>query len=258
MKEAKNFMRIWSETDIGMIRRENQDNLKIRDDMPSGHTVCVVCDGMGGPAGGKTASDIAVNIYLSELEKLLKSDMTDPRILSGVSCQAVSKANRAIREAAEKNRNYSDMGTTLVSAIALPDGAVVTNVGDSRAYAIRRESNSIQRVTRDHSLVQNMIDRGDITPEEARFHPQRNIITRALGPDENVKCDGYYTAMKPGDLILLCTDGLTNMVSDEEILREVLNGGEDCLKRLIEIVKQRGAPDNVTAILLEWPDKGGI
>ena len=171
-------------------------------------------------------------------------------------------ANRAIREAAERDKFYSDMGTTLVSAIILKNGAVVTNIGDSRCYLIKKDLNRnigiIRRVTRDHSLVQNMIDRGDITPEEARFHPHRNIITRALGPDENVKCDGYYIDINPGDYLLLCTDGLTNMVSDEEILKEVLSGDENCLENLIELVKKRGAPDNATAVLTQWPDEGGF
>ena len=182
----------------------------------------------------------------------------DPADIQSASADAVSRANQAIRAAAERNRDYYNMGTTLVSAIACREGVVITNIGDSRAYYIAPDG--ILRVTRDHSLVQNMVDRGDITPEEARRHPKRNLITRALGPDEIAQCDGYFVAMKPESYLLLCTDGLTNMVGDQEILFEILhNGGpENCLDRFIEIARRRGAPDNVTAVLLEWPDHGGI
>ena len=238
-------------TDIGMVRRENQDAYRLREDLPGGYTVCVVCDGMGGPAGGQRASRIAVETYLAELEKLLHPGM-DPRGVRKVSAWAVALANRAIREEAEQHADYGHMGTTLVSAILCQETAVITNVGDSRAYYISQ--NGIARITRDHSVVQNMVERGEITAEEARRHPKRNLITRALGPDEVVECDAYLRRMEPDSCLLLCTDGLTNTVSDQEILFEVLHGGETdhCLDRLLAVAKSRGAPDNVTAVLMQW------
>ena len=148
------------------------------------------------------------------------------------------------------------MGTTLVSAVSGPEGIVVSNVGDSRAYRITAEG--IRRITRDHSLVESMVQRGDITEEEARRHPNRNLITRALGTDETVESDGYRTELAPGEYLLLCTDGLTITVSDQEMLFEILHGGdeESCLSRLLAIAREHGAPDNVTAVLMRQTEGG--
>ena len=142
------------------------------------------------------------------------------------------------------------MGTTLVSAVSYDGGVVITNVGDSRAYHISKHH--ITRVTKDHSLVERMVDRGDITAEEARRHPSRNLITRALGPDADAQCDGYICPMEAGEYLLLCTDGLVNTVTDQEMLHEILHRAspEDCLAHLLEISRSQGAPDNVTAVLM--------
>lgn len=142
------------------------------------------------------------------------------------------------------------MGTTLVAAAARPELAVVTNIGDSRAYLISREG--IRQISKDHSLVENMVDHGELTPQQARKHPSRNLITRALGPEAAVQADTFPVQWKQGDFLLLCSDGLVNTVTDQEILFEVIHGGalEECLQRLLALSRQRGAPDNVTAILL--------
>ena len=137
-----------------------------------------------------------------------------------------------------------------MAAVSYAGGTVVTNVGDSRAYHVTREG--ITRVTKDHSLVERMVDRGDITAEEARRHPSRNLITRALGPDADAQCDGYICPMESGEYLLLCTDGLVNTVTDQEMLFEVIHGAEPdtSLDRMLEIAKKQGAPDNVTAVLM--------
>ena len=133
---------------------------------------------------------------------------------------------------------------------ARPELAVVTNIGDSRAYLISREG--IRQISKDHSLVENMVDHGELTPQQARKHPSRNLITRALGPEAAVQADTFPVQWKQGDFLLLCSDGLVNTVTDQEILFEVIHGGalEECLQRLLALSRQRGAPDNVTAILL--------
>lgn len=243
-------MRIWGATDPGLVRRENQDAYLIRERTASGHAACVVCDGMGGPAGGRLASSVAVRTYLEELEARLEMGMS-PDAVASASAAAVSLANRAVRAAAAVNEGCQDMGTTLVAAVGWGGGAVVTNVGDSRAYYITRDG--IRGITRDHSVVQDMVERGEITPEEARRHPKRNLITRALGPDEDPRCDNYLCPMGPGARLLLCTDGLTGPVSEQEILFEIIHGagGGASLRRLVEIARERGAPDNVTAVLME-------
>lgn len=237
-------------TDVGLVRKENQDAYAVREHSATGHTICVVCDGMGGAAGGKLASQIAVATYLEELEKVLSASM-NPEQLREASSYAVSLANKAIQSVAGESPEYGGMGTTLVSCVTYGGGAVVTNVGDSRAYHIT--SGEIIRITRDHSLVQSMVERGDITAEEARRHPNRNLITRALGPDIDAECDGYICPTAAGDFLLLCSDGLVNTVTDQEMLSEILHGEglEASLDRLLEIAKQHGAPDNVTAVLLQ-------
>ena len=243
------MMEVWSMTDVGLVRKENQDACAVCQHEESGHTLCVVCDGMGGAAGGKLASRIAVDTFMTEMQKVLRRDMT-PEQLREASSYAVVLANRAIRDAAEASVDCRGMGTTLVSAVSYDGGAVLSNVGDSRAYHITADG--IHRVTKDHSLVESMVDRGDITEEEARRHPNRNLITRALGPDANPICDGYITPLLPGEAILLCTDGLVDTVTDQEMLFEVLHGDsmDTCLQRLMDISKSRGAPDNVTAVLM--------
>ncbi len=239
------MIKTWAITDVGLVRKENQDTYRIA----RNGGVCVVCDGMGGAAGGRIASTLAAETYVAELDKVLKPDMT-PEQLREASSYAVAMANQAVENRATEDAELSNMGTTLVSAIAYEGGAVVTNIGDSRAYYITEAG--ITRITKDHSLVESMVDHGDITADEARHHPNRNLITRALGRDTNAACDGYIRPMEKGDYILLCTDGLVNTVTDQEMLFEIIHGqGEDtCLSRLMEIAKSQGAPDNVTAVLM--------
>lgn len=239
------MIKTWAITDVGLVRKENQDTYRIA----RNGGVCVVCDGMGGAAGGRIASTLAAETYVAELDKVLKPDMT-PEQLREASSYAVAMANQAVENRATEDAELSNMGTTLVSAIAYEGGAVVTNIGDSRAYYITEAG--ITRITKDHSLVESMVDHGDITADEARHHPNRNLITRALGRDTNAACDGYIRPMEKGDYILLCTDGLVNTVTDQEMLFEIIHGQREdtCLSRLMEIAKSQGAPDNVTAVLM--------
>ena len=244
------MMEVWSMTDVGLVRKENQDACAVCQHEESGHTLCVVCDGMGGAAGGKLASRIAVDTFMTEMQKVLRRDMT-PEQLREASSYAVVLANRAIRNAAEASVDCRGMGTTLVSAVSYDGGAVLSNVGDSRAYHITADG--IHRVTKDHSLVESMVDRGDITAEEARHHPNRNLITRALGPDMSALSDEYICPLEPGDFLLLCSDGLVDTVTDQEMLFEVIHGDDlnTCLDRLLAISKSHGASDNVTAVLMK-------
>ena len=236
---------IWSITDTGLVRKENQDAYAVK--KAFGHTICVVCDGMGGSAGGKLASRLAVDTFVAEMEKRLSPGAPADR-LREATVVAVALANRAVREAAKSSVEYQSMGTTLVSAVSFDGGAVIANVGDSRAYHINRDR--IVQVTKDHSLVEHMVERGDITAEEARRHPNRNLITRALGPDVDPECDCYICQLLEGDYLLMCSDGLVNTVTDQEIFQEVRREDPDtCVERLLAISKNRGASDNVTVIL---------
>ena len=243
-------MKVWGITDPGLERPDNQDAYATAHFAESGYTVAVVCDGMGGVKGGHLASCIAVETYLEATGKVLRKDMTAAQ-LSQASSYAVALANEAVYTKAQEAKEFHGMGTTLVSAICYEGGAVISNVGDSRAYHITAEG--IRRVTKDHSLMEVLVRRGDITEEEARVHPNRNVITRALGPEKSEESDNYICELKQGEYLFLCTDGLINTVSDQEILYEVIHNGaeESCLDRMLAISKSRGAADNVTAVLLK-------
>lgn len=240
-------MRIWGITDTGLVREENQDAFSTR--LVGQYTVAVVCDGMGGTNGGQRASSIAVETYQYEIGQQLKDGM-DASQIAQASSYCIALANDAIRAEASSHVGFERMGTTLVSAIAWDEMAVISNIGDSRAYFINRSG--ITRISNDHSVVENMVANGELTPEEARHHPKRNLITRALGPEAHAIADTFPIEWKQGDFILLCSDGLVNTVSDQEILFEVIHNGEidDCLARLLDLSRQRGAPDNVTVILM--------
>ena len=163
---------------------------------------------------------------------------------------AVELANRAVYEHAQLSEDFSGMGTTLVAAFVKTDLAIAVNVGDSRAYLLREQG--VTRITEDHSVVQLMVRRGEITEEEARTYPGKNLITRAVGTEPRVSCDVFTLRVAPGDAILLCSDGLSNLLTDQELLFEVVHAvhKEQCCQHLIEIAKDRGAPDNITAVLM--------
>lgn len=241
-------MRIWGITDTGLVRRENQDAYATA--VIADCTVAIVCDGMGGTNGGHTASTVAVDTLLQQLQTALHHGMDWQQIRKAV-LHGVAQANRAIRTRADADESLSHMGTTLVCAVCRDTEAMVFNVGDSRCYLISNDG--IRQVTRDHSVVENMVERRDITHAQARRHPSRNLITRALGPDADVETDSFSVSWRQGDFLLLCTDGLVNTVSDQEMLFEVMheNDLDGCLDRLMAAAKEQGAPDNVTVVLLQ-------
>ncbi len=244
-------MNAWANTDIGFSRTQNQDyyNLEINHD--TGFALCVVCDGMGGAKAGNIASEIAANSFFEELHMLIKPGMTLKAKRTYIR-QATTIANKKVYDKSLSSPDYYGMGTTLVGGIVTPSQAVIANVGDSRGYLIDRTG--IQRITRDHSVVEDMLYRGDLSAEEAKNHPSKNLITRALGTDETVLCDIFSVEIRQGDYLVLCSDGLTNVIDDQEILYEVLHGGNpaNCCQRLIRIANSRGGPDNITVILLSF------
>ena len=240
-------MRTWGITDIGLVRKENQDAYDIR--LVDNYTAAVVCDGMGGTNGGRLASTTAVETFQKKLGSTIEQGMSAVQLQQLLS-YTVSLTNDALHKIAQEDEAYQYMGTTLVTALACDAYAVIANVGDSRAYHITQDG--IFQISHDHSMVEQMVERGELTPEQAKHHPNRNFITRALGPDESVDADCFYVEWKQGDFILLCTDGLVNTVSDQEIWFETVQNQETdtCLERLLALAKQNGAPDNVTAVLL--------
>jgi protein phosphatase len=239
-------MNVWSITDRGSVRRENQDACYAECDNDKNTALLVVCDGMGGARAGNVASTSALKIVAERLKEAMNSGETP---LSDSIKAAVETANEAVYRESVTNPDCAGMGTTMVGAVVKDGHVTVFNVGDSRAYVIRQRS--IKRVTVDHSVVEELVLRGDITREQSVRHPSKNLITRAIGTEPDVECDIFYPKLRAGDYLLLCSDGLTNVVSDREIMDEVIKGGapDNCCERLVETVLRRGAPDNVTVVL---------
>lgn len=242
-------MRYWALTDTGRVRSENQDSWLVRStETPEGKEIltAVVCDGMGGAKAGNVASRMGVERFAEYLcpglETVEQVDLSAPL--------AVREANRAIYDLAFAMPEYEGMGTTLVAAVTDGRETRIVNIGDSRCYLVRNKV--IRQVTKDHSLVQDLVDRGEIDRADAWLHPQRNFITRALGTDEDVICDVFRERLEPGDILLLCSDGLSGIVNAQELLFEIAYGGEleTAADRMMAIALERGAPDNVTLILL--------
>ena len=243
------MLKTFSITDIGRKRKVNQDYV-FTSENPVGKlpNLFIVADGMGGHNAGDYASKLTVETMVSEIEN---SGETQPvKIFEN----AISTANEMIRRKAALTPDMEGMGTTVVAATYMDGQLQIANVGDSRLYIVGRE---IRQVTRDHSLVEEMVRVGSISHEEARIHPDKNIITRAVGASETVEADYFTVDLAEGDVVLMCTDGLTNMLEDEEI-RMILNGARDIVEKaqsLVEAANTNGGKDNISVVLIERKEK---
>ena len=236
-------MEVSSATSVGRIRPLNEDSYFVSEPDQSGTVLAIVADGMGGHNAGEVASGKAVGIVQKDVLGKCGKNAKD------VLVKAVNDANREIYEMSVNARNLSGMGTTMTACVAEEHNVTAVQVGDSRLYLIRGEK--ITQITKDHSLVEMLLENGKITKEEARRHPQKNIITRAVGTDKTVEADIYEFRAEAGDVILLCSDGLVNMVEDEEIinLSETLN---DAANKLVAEAETAGGTDNITVILIRF------
>jgi len=237
-------MNAWGITHRGVVRQQNQDAYSLQQ-LTDGRVIALVCDGMGGARAGNVASEMAVERFMARfLEQETEADDQERMRL------AADLANQLVFQRATTDPDCAGMGTTLVAALAGPEEAVILNEGDSRAYHINQDG--IVLITRDHSLVEDLVERGELTREEARNHPHKNLITRALGAEPILMTDCFRQVLIEGDYLLLCSDGLSNVVTEQEMLYEVIHGGpeESCCQRLLDIALQRGAPDNVTVVLI--------
>ena len=244
-------MKAFGMTHRGAVRKENQDTFRIDAPEKRGILTAVLCDGMGGAQAGSVASCMAADAFMSHAANSLdeKSTAADMR---GILTDAVNYANIKVYD-----RSYSDftcmgMGSTLVALVMTEKHAALANVGDSRAYLV--SGGGIRQITRDHSLVGELVARGEITPEQAKTHPKKNVITRAVGVEATVRCDIFeMKSSAPGVRLLLCSDGVSNMLRDQELL-ELLTAerdGEKCCRSIIDAALGRGAPDNITAIIAD-------
>ncbi len=241
-------MVIYGTSNVGKIRKDNQDSY-LFDTFDTNCGFAVVCDGMGGASGGKTASLTAVNIFASNLANLSEDCSGDD--VYEILNKAIDKANFDIYSKAIKDDSLHGMGTTLVSTVIVNDSAYFTNIGDSRAYLLR--DGKLKRITRDHSAVQELVDQGLLTEHQARNHPNKNIITRALGVDKVIKYDFFVEKLEKDDIIIMCTDGVTNHVDDLEIPFEIIKQQnlETVPQKLVELANQRGGSDNSTVVIIK-------
>lgn len=238
-------------SDVGCVRELNEDSFCIHGfDEEQDVGFCVLADGMGGHNAGEVASQSAVKFIAEELNKLLvlKSYANIPQKLR----EAIDKANDKVYKMSCEDSNRSGMGTTVVAVFICRGTAYIANVGDSRAYILSEDE--ISQITVDHSVVAELVSAGSITKEEARNHPQKNIITRALGTDERVISDIFECECRSGDTLLICSDGLNTMVDDKRI-SEIVNeekNAEDAAKRLSVVAKTSGGIDNITVICVRF------
>ena len=238
-------MKTFSITDVGMVRQVNQDYV-FTTGKPLGilQNLFVVADGMGGHQAGDYASKCTVEVMIKEIAKSEGED------IERVLVKAIKSANREIIKEASGDEHLKGMGTTVVAATVKEQMLYFANVGDSRLYLINQ---GIQQLSKDHSLVEEMVRLGGINEEEARHHPDKNIITRAIGVKEDVEVDFYEFSLKKGDIILMCSDGLSNMIEDEEIFA-IVKGARDIVEagqNLIDRANENGGNDNISVVLAE-------
>ena len=243
-------MKAFGITHRGVVRKENQDAFRL--EAPEGREImtAVLCDGMGGAKAGAVASTMAADNFMSHAANSLDelSTAADMRV---ILTDAVEYANKKVYDWSFADYSCMGMGSTLVALLVAGKRAFVASVGDSRAYLFFREK--LRQVTRDHSLVEDMVERGRITREEARTHPKKNVITRAVGVDPSVKADLTEIKFPAGSRVLLCSDGLSNLVTDEEILRVLKENAEpeEACRVLLDMALHAGAPDNVTVLIAQ-------
>lgn len=239
-------MKTFSLTDVGRARESNQDYVYTSEnavgDLPN---LFIVADGMGGHNAGDFASKHAVEQIVDYIER---SPMTNPvDLIRG----ALNKANKSLMDMSKRDETMNGMGTTAVIATISEDQLLVANVGDSRLYLVRDD---ITQITKDHSLVQEMVRMGEMDASEAVHHPDKNIITRAVGAFDELNIDFFEQQLEPGDMILMCSDGLTNMVDDTNI-SQIMRTGRDVVEkvqRLVEAANRGGGKDNITVAIIEY------
>ncbi len=244
-------MKLFGKTDIGLVRESNQDAFSYGS-FADGNCWAVVCDGMGGVSGGQVASEICVEKVSEAIKRGYRDNMTLSSAKNLLST-AVNAANSAVFRQSQESFELKGMGTTVVAVLVLGKLCVIAHVGDSRAYILNE---GIKAITKDHSFVQLLIDTGKITEEEANTHPDRNVITRAVGIEHVVDVEIDVIDINDGDKLLICTDGLNGYVSDADILKVVNEYGDSSTEKLVETANNAGGRDNVTVVIISEDVQG--
>ncbi len=251
----KGKLLLHGKTDVGLIRDHNEDAIGCDENIG----LAVLADGMGGHRGGEMASAITVSTILENVtEKIKKLKPGETDEATGYSMEslavheAITLANKNVHDSSEANAQYRGMGTTVVVTLFYDNRFTVAHVGDSRLYRLR--DNELEQITRDHSLMQELIDRGFYTPEQARNSLNKNLVTRAIGIDENVQIDIQEDIAMVNDIYLLCSDGVTDMIEDELIKTAILdneNNLEKAAEEIIRLANEHGGKDNISALLIK-------
>ena len=243
-------MKVFTKTDIGKARSMNQDSFFVSENNDNGLNLYILADGMGGYKGGEIASKVAITAVSKYITEKFDSISKDKNSILDLLEDAIIFANSAIYEESEQDEELQDMGTTLEVLIIYKQKVYIGHVGDSRIYRIRK--NNMKKITTDHSYVEKLIQDGEITREESYNHPKKNLLIKALGTDEEVEPDLIYTVLNKNDMIIICSDGLTNMIKEKEILDIVLNNSsENVVEVLVDEANEAGGLDNITVIFID-------
>ncbi len=237
-------MKIYSKTDVGKARHSNQDSFFVGE-LENGAVFAIVCDGMGGAKAGNVASETAVKVISEYVLRSYRLGMDGYKIEKMLT-NAIESANLDIYEMATSNPDLEGMGTTAVIALIENSVAVIAHVGDSRAYLV---DDNLSQLTKDHSIVQTLLESGKITPEAAKVHPRKNVITRALGVESTIVADSMQIGFLEGQTLLLCTDGLSSFAEAEDILKAFKeNDSEKVPQELVNLANSGGGGDNITVV----------
>lgn len=240
-------MKIVAKTDKGLVRENNQDAYAVGE-LPGEVAWAVVCDGMGGAAGGNIASALAVKVISDKITSSYNEKMRDSSIKNLLD-SAITAANIEVYDMAYSRPDLKGMGTTVVAVVVRDKVAHIAHAGDSRAYIVNKDG--VEQITVDHSLVQNLVDRGEITKEEAEHHPNKNVITRALGVDKRIDVDFSEVDLQENETLILCTDGLSNCVNNAEIADDIKDGQYYAFAdRLVKRANKNGGNDNITVVAI--------
>lgn len=240
-------MKIVAKTDKGLVRENNQDAYAVGE-LPGEVAWAVVCDGMGGAAGGNIASALAVKVISDKITSSYNEKMRDSSIKNLLD-SAITAANIEVYDMAYSRPDLKGMGTTVVAVVVRDNVAHIAHAGDSRAYLVNKDG--VEQITVDHSLVQNLVDRGEITKEEAEHHPNKNVITRALGVDKRIDVDFSEIYMQENETLVLCTDGLSNCVNNSEMAEDIKDGQYYAFAdRLVKRANKNGGNDNITVVAI--------
>lgn len=240
-------LKIVAKTDIGLKRKDNQDSYAAGE-LPGSVAWAVVCDGMGGAAGGSVASSTAVKLISERLCEAYRTGMSTNSV-KNLMTSAITAANVSVYDESRENPELSGMGTTVVAVLVIDGTVCVAHAGDSRAYLL--SGGVLRQLTKDHSFVQEMVDKGRLTEEEAREDPRKNLITRALGISDTLRIDFCEEQMSQDDILLICTDGLTNFVESDEICSLTSDGKfYEYAERLVNRANENGGGDNITVVTI--------